>query len=479
MFRSLRARMALASFAATALTLLAVGGYLINDFDSSARERIDEGLGRRTAAVALQLKNTAHPPQSEEHGGPPHEESDEPEHRLTAPPPDDGPEGGDPQATYALRGQKILLAAGKPPQAILDTSKPGTTTVGGDEGWRVRVVWVNGRKVIAATSLARTTVRSEDLRNRALVIGGIGLVAAAAIGWLLAAFSTRSLRRLRLAADQVTGTEALDMRVPEPRTPEEVAALSSSLNAMLARIESSHDETAAARDTARQFAAEAGHELRTPLAALGTNLDLLKRGTGLDELKRGELVTETHGEYERIVRLLDSLQALARGDASADMPYEQVDLAEVAEAAVYSVHVSNPAFDFSVEAPDEGVTYWGHPEGLRRICENLLENAARHGKPNGTATLTIEQTADGAKITCDDDGPGIPPEERSLVVERFARGSNAGAGGSGLGLALVSQQATQHGGLLTITEGPIGGARIIVTLASKGGATQPQRHTGG
>ncbi|MEI6664355.1 MAG: HAMP domain-containing sensor histidine kinase [Actinomycetes bacterium] len=474
MFRSLRARIALSSFAATAITLLAVGGYLISDVQSAAQNRIDQGLERRTALIAGQLNTPLLPTSADSSANSSGDESresssgesNEAENQLSAPPQDEGPEGGDPQATVVTVGNKVVLSSGNAPAEVVEASTPGLQTVGDDgNGWRVLVSRFSGGRIVAATSLAKATARANDLRDRALLIGAVGLVAAAAIGFLLASLATRSVRRLRLAADQVTGTEALDRRIPETKSPEELRALAASLNAMLSRIETSHEETAEARDAARRFAAEAGHELRTPLAALGTNLELLEHSERLEAAELVETRGRAQSEYARMVRLLDSLQALARGEASADLPLEATDLADIAGAAVHSVHAAHRGYQFEVQAPEDGVPYLGHPEGLRRICENLLENAYCHGRENGKAVLKVEALSDGiAQITCDDDGPGIPEGDRTRVVERFARGADAPSGGSGLGLALVAQQAELHAGSVTVGESPLGGAQIVVTL---------------
>ncbi|MEI7889909.1 MAG: ATP-binding protein, partial [Actinomycetes bacterium] len=158
------------------------------------------------------------------------------------------------------------------------------------------------------------------------------------------------------------------------------------------------------------------------------------------------------------------LQALARGDAAGDLPTQESDLADLAGAAVMSVRAGHHAADLSVEAPENGIPFMGQPEGLRRICENLLENSIRHGREDGRAVLTVATDGTEATITCDDDGPGIPPADRLHVMGRFARGTDARGGGSGLGLALVEQQALLHGGRVVIGDSDLGGARVEVHL---------------
>ncbi|MDP8969626.1 MAG: sensor histidine kinase [Actinomycetota bacterium] len=114
----------------------------------------------------------------------------------------------------------------------------------------------------------------------------------------------------------------------------------------------------------------------------------------------------------------------------------------------------------------------GWPEGLRVLVDNLLENALRHGRPDGSVQVALSVTDGRVRLTVDDDGPGIPRDDRGRVFERFTRGRNARAPGSGLGLALVAQQAAVHDGSAVIEDAPSGGARVTVDLAAPPAADQ-------
>jgi two-component system sensor histidine kinase PrrB len=130
-----------------------------------------------------------------------------------------------------------------------------------------------------------------------------------------------------------------------------------------------------------------------------------------------------------------------------------------------AVAARHPSVSVAADAPAEPVLWCGWEPGLRIMVDNLLENAARHGRPNGTVRIALRPAANGRgpEIDVDDDGPGIPPDERQRVFEPFRRvNGSSGCAGSGLGLALVAQQARLHGATVTIDDSPLGGARLRV-----------------
>jgi two-component system, OmpR family, sensor histidine kinase PrrB len=170
-------------------------------------------------------------------------------------------------------------------------------------------------------------------------------------------------------------------------------------------------------------------------------------------------------QQDRLVALLDGLQALARGDAAPDAA--DVDLAEVVDAALAAAAERHGAVTWLADLPEEPVPLRGWAPGLRSLADNLLENAAVHGRPGGTVAVGLRTAgAGGAELVVEDDGPGIPEADRDRVLEPFTRLHPDGAPGSGLGLALVAQQARQHDGAVQVgRSGRLGGARISVTLA--------------
>jgi two-component system sensor histidine kinase PrrB len=148
-----------------------------------------------------------------------------------------------------------------------------------------------------------------------------------------------------------------------------------------------------------------------------------------------------------MVALLEGLQALARGDAADAVPREPVELGDVVDAAVQAARRRHPAVRFELDdASAEGVVD-GWPDGLRMLVDNLLDNAAVHGRADGRVTVRVRpDRAGGVEVVVEDDGPGLHADERRRVLEPFARGARVSAPGTGLGLAVVAQQASIHGG---------------------------------
>jgi signal transduction histidine kinase len=205
-------------------------------------------------------------------------------------------------------------------------------------------------------------------------------------------------------------------------------------------------------------------------------LSAIARHPDMPAEQRTELAREAIAEQRRLVDLLDSLQALARGDAG---PVErtEVDLAELLDASAGAAADRHPGIELRTRAPDDAVPCRGWEPGLRILVDNLIENAARHGRPGGVVRVTLRApvNGDGPAIEVEDDGPGIPAAERERVFEPFHRVAGADRPGSGLGLALVAQQARLHDARVTVGDSPLGGARIRVgfprAALSRGGAT--------
>jgi signal transduction histidine kinase len=204
-------------------------------------------------------------------------------------------------------------------------------------------------------------------------------------------------------------------------------------------------DAAAARE--RQFVADVAHELRSPIAAMHTQLEVA--GTHPDPVTRRELLAGTLEDTERLAALVDDLLVLARMESEARPDREPVDLADLAGL---------PDADPAVVLGDRAA--------LTRAIDNLVGNANRHA--GSRVMVTVEPTADGTIELCvDDDGPGVPADQRSRVFERFVRLDDARArddGGTGLGLAIVRATAQAHGGTIRVEPSPLGGARFVLAL---------------
>jgi signal transduction histidine kinase len=254
-----------------------------------------------------------------------------------------------------------------------------------------------------------------------------GLVAAALAASAVALLLRRALRpvsRLADAAADVERTGDPRRRLPTPPANDEVGRLAATLNAMLASLER-------ARENERRFLADASHELRTPLTALRGNVAYLKRHGATPEL-----LADLEHDAERLAGLADDLLALSREEA-ATAPSAEVELDELVLAAARK----DPAIRIETM---ERVVVRADRAALERALGNLVENAHIHG-PGGRITVGVTAEGGLARLTVQDEGPGLRAEETKLAFRRFWRRSSTEPG-TGLGLAIVRATATRHGG---------------------------------
>lgn len=455
----LRTRVALAAGLAALLALLAGGVFVLASATAADRDDLDRSLtarARQAATVARRSIRATGP------GGRPAARASRRVTRVLRP----VTGRGDVALIRLVQDGAVLSrlgAAADPGLPAAASTAPSTVaTPSGD--WRVvqRAI-APGIVAQAASPLAALDARSSALRDRLLLAGLGGVAGTGLLAFLLAGPALGALTRLRRDAGRVAATADLDVRMPADDGPAEVRELAGTLNAMLARLSAADADRRAALTTTQRFAADAGHELRTPLTALTTTVEALRSHPGLPEDERTQMLDEIAEEHARLVALLDALQALARGDAGARLDRGPVDLAELAEQAVAAARAAAPGTTIDLHAPTSLVVA-GWAPGLRLLLDNLLVNAVRHGRPGGRVAVTLEGDGAWAALLVDDDGPGVPADEREAVVGRFARGRGATAAGSGLGLALVDQQARLHDGRLTLEDAPLGGLRARVTL---------------
>jgi two-component system sensor histidine kinase MprB len=219
---------------------------------------------------------------------------------------------------------------------------------------------------------------------------------------------------------------------------------------------------AAARERERQLVADAGHELRTPLTSLRTNLDLLAQegtsGRSIDPDDRSALLSDVRGQISELGDLVDDLVQLSRG-VEPSSAWERLDLAVVVDDALARVRRRARDLTFDVSLSPWWVS--GDAQALSRAVTNLLDNAVKWSPPEATVIVQLHEGV----LSVADSGPGIDPEDRPHVFERFYRADAARSQpGSGLGLAIVAQAVAQHGGKITVGDSPAGGARFDVAI---------------
>jgi two-component system OmpR family sensor kinase len=284
-------------------------------------------------------------------------------------------------------------------------------------------------------------------------------------GAFLAAGALRPIDKIVAMARRI-GDATLGERLPHPGTRDEVGRLVTTLNEMLGRIERSVEPQ-------RRFTADASHELRSPLSRLRAELDVaLLRPRAAAEYEA--VIRSSLDEVERLSRLTEALLTLARLDTGED---RDAVSAPVALAPVVDEELRRLAPDAARRrvriahepAPIAAVNV--SPTALRLVVANLLDNAVKFSAPGGQVTVTSLRRDGHVLLTVSDTGPGIPPEERSRLFERFYRGSAAGSPdtpGVGLGLAICRSIVEANGGTITLDSAPGNGASFTVSLPLAG-----------
>ena len=253
--------------------------------------------------------------------------------------------------------------------------------------------------------------------------------------------------------------------IPSARTPFEVRSLVRTLNLLLARLD-------AATRMHQAFVADAAHQLRTPLAGIHTQVELLSTAVDIDQ---EPTLRQLRVSVNRAIRLVNQLLALARSDRDANaLRLEEFDLATViGEAADGWVHRAiTGRVDLGFELAPSRLR--GDPYLLRELLENVVDNALRHAPPGGSITVSTRSDGQRVDVAVDDSGPGIPASLTERVFERFYRQDECDGTGSGLGLAIVRQIALRHGGAVEArTSAMLGGLRLLVRLPVTGPSEAP------
>ena len=307
--------------------------------------------------------------------------------------------------------------------------------------------------VIAVSAPLKPVTDSVAALSATLLFLVPGLTAAiAAAAWFIIGRTLRPVDAITAQVNEISG-ESLDERVPQPAADDEIGHLATTMNRMLNRLQQ-------ARDTQRQWISDASHELRSPITATLSTLEVARNQP--DKTNWAATADTLHDESARLASLVDDLLLLARldetGPAShvADVDLDELCLSEAGRPHPNPVHVH-------IQDP---VRVAGSLPNLTRALRNLVDNAARHAA--GRVDITLGRDNGAAIIHVDDDGPGIPEERREQIFNRFSRldesRHRANGEGAGLGLAIAKGIITRHQGTVTVAESPRGGARFTVTL---------------
>ncbi|WP_246060868.1 HAMP domain-containing sensor histidine kinase [Nocardioides dongxiaopingii] len=349
---------------------------------------------------------------------------------------------------------EIAVAAGE-----LDLSVR-TLVVNGEERRVVAVPIVDGEALVIAESLDDQREVLARLGGVSLLFGLLGVLGAGIAGWGVARNGLRPVRRLTTAVEQIARTEELDPLPVEGA--DEVARLATAFNGMLASL-------SASRDRQRRLVTDAGHELRTPLTSLRTNVDLLTQADhdqkAIDPQARVELLDDIRAQIDELTTLIGDLTELARDEPLAPVVGE-IDLSEVVEMA--AARVRRRAIDVTFDVVTDRWFVVGEAGSLERAVTNLLDNAAKWSPSGGRVTVRLGAGDGVGVLTVDDQGPGIPEDQREKVFDRFWRTEESRSmPGSGLGLSIVRQVVERHSGSVTATESTSGGARLVLVLPGR------------
>jgi two-component system OmpR family sensor kinase len=342
----------------------------------------------------------------------------------------------------------------------------GPYTVGGNTRFRLESRQVSADDVIVVglplDDVDATVRRLITLEAVALIVvlGALGMV-----GWWVVRLGVRPVKEMAAAATDI-GAGDLSARVPQYDETTEAGQLGVALNQMMGRIEDEFDQRQRTQERLRQFAADASHELRTPVTTVRGYAELYRSGALDEPGELAEAMRRVEQETVRMGDLVDDLLRLARLDQGRELERVPVDLAAVVRDAGRDAQATEPGRPITVAADGPAVVP-GDERLLRQLVANLTANALVHTEATVPVHLRALVEGDRAVVEVRDEGPGMAPEVAERVFERFYRADpsrSRHSGGSGLGLAIVEATVAAHGGEVTVTTAPGEGTTFRAVL---------------
>lgn len=321
--------------------------------------------------------------------------------------------------------------------------------------------WENGVWVRGVTVAGEGAQTGRNVMVLAAVTLPVLLVLAGVGGYLIARRAFRPLDQMAATASAISQGSDLSARIPVSNREDEFARLAATFNQMLERLERSFQAE-------EQFAADASHELRTPVSVILGACEYAEKYDETPEERR-ETMEMIHRQSRKMSALIAQLLSMTRMEQGTEaVRWEAVDLAGLARELAEEPAFAGQPIALGLEAAPAA----GDRQLLGRLARNLLENALRYGHRPGEApqvTVTAGQRGESVFLTVSDRGPGIPEEEQEKVWQRFYRGdpSRTGEEGTGLGLSLARQIAQLHGGSLTLESPPGKGCAFTLELPRK------------
>ncbi len=358
-----------------------------------------------------------------------------------------------------------LRAAGMTQDTVLTV--PGTGSV---DHYRVLLdpgfdAGAQGNLLVVAIPLTAVEGTLATLMRLEVGVGLAVLVLMLAVAWWMIRLGLRPLERMGATAQAIAAGD-LSRRVAVTSARTEVGRLGLALNSMLAQIEQAFAERTESNRRLRRFVADASHELRTPLTSIRGYAELFRRGAIARPDEVAASMQRIEDEAKRMGGLVDDLLLLARLDQGRPLERVSVDLARLAADAGADARAVDPARTLTVQAP-RPVVVIGDELRLRQVVANLIRNALVHTPPASPIEIVAEVQSGQAAVIVRDHGPGLPPGDAERIFEPFYRadsGRSRDRGGSGLGLSIVASVVAAHGGSISASDTPGGGATFRVDL---------------
>jgi two-component system, OmpR family, sensor kinase len=371
-------------------------------------------------------------------------------------------EPGEPTESDLVRRSEAASAR------VILSARPGYSTVSVPDAGRIRLLVrrVSRAGVLVSLGVGESLDPVEhaehDVAAVFAVAGSLALLAALLVVSLVSSGVLRPLRRITATAARVDAGDLTPRLATDQRDPAEVRILAHALDHMLGRL-----ADAFARQ--RAFAADASHELRTPLTAIRGQLEVLALSANPSAVEVRRVESVVRRELVRMELLVDDLLLLARSDEGPPPQLEEVNLGALAAEVLEGLrHSADRRF---VTDGDAVATVRADPHRIARAIQNLVRNAMEHTDPGGLVRVVVEADHDTASVAVEDDGPGVPADQRDAIFDRFHRTDSSRSrlgGGAGLGLAIVRAIIEAHGGRVFAEVAPEGGARIGFALPRHG-----------
>ncbi len=332
------------------------------------------------------------------------------------------------------------------------------TTVEGERLLIYSVPVIRQGRVAEIVQVARSIAEQEQylgsLRRNLVVAGGVAVIVAFGIGWVLAGAALRPIHHITQTAQAIGDAQDFSRRVQYSGPNDELGQLATTFNAMLDKLEMAYKQQ-------QQFVADVSHELRTPLTTLRGNLGLLRREPPISDADREEVLADMVEESERLIRLVNNLLTLARADARRSFQSVPIPVAPLLEEVCRQAGLLAPERVIAC-APLPDVAVLGDRDALKQVLLILLDNALKHTTGDVVVSASV---ADGqVAVSVCDSGPGIAPERLAHIFERFANKGAATNSSLGLGLAIAQSLVEAQGGTITV-ESQVGqGSTFTVRL---------------